>query len=134
MNLFKCDSCGAETHMHPPTEPQFIEKETEHQVPKRDKDTGEVVIVKKKIQYETVKKKVKVPKTVKTTVKNPHTHEPMETEVQEVKDLKPRALLVQCRVVGRDSMQKDFCVPCFETKVKPEMKKFLDFLNTFKDQ
>ena len=47
--------------------------------------------------------------------------------------MKPRALLVQCRIVGRDAIQKDFCVNCFDKHVKPEFKRFMDFLGTFED-
>ena len=99
-----------------------------------DKD-GEKIVEKMiatmvgEIQYEVKKRKKLVPKMLKTKLKHPHSHEMVDHEIQEVKDLKPRILLLQCRVVGRDTIQKNFCTKCFDKKVKPEMKKFFAFLN-----
>ena len=86
------------------------------------------------IQYEVKKRKKLVPKMLKTKLKHPHSHEMVDHEIQEVKDLKPRILLLQCRVVGRDTIQKNFCTKCFDKKVKPEMKKFFAFLNGIREK
>ena len=82
----------------------------------------------KEIQYEQRETLRKVPKMLKTKARDPHSHKEIDTEIQELKDLAPRALLVQLHIVGRDNVQVNFCTNCFDEKVKDKIIEFVSFL------
>ena len=123
--LWHCDLCGQSTHVNPPTEQMFEEREIVV-------DTPEIKIVDGKQVLDMVKKKVtqKVPKIAKMKRQNMHTREVEEIDIPMMKDLAPRAYLMRI-MVGSDELQRDFCKDCLDS-VMPEFKALWDKLEQIK--
>jgi len=84
---WKCDLCGKETWVNPPSRPIFEENE---------------------------KKGIRVQKKTKIKVQNIYSGKMEEVEVGAVEDLKPRTYIVKLSV-GSSSIQKDFCFDCLQS-------------------
>lgn len=108
MNYFKCDNCGTDTMVNPPTRPIFDELENED---------GEII---------------KKPRIAMMQRQDPSTGDMIEVPVQVLEDLKPRAFIIQLRV-GWETIQKDFCKTCLD-ELKPEIRKLWERLESIKSQ
>ena len=98
---WKCDVCGKDTWVNPPTETIFEEIEVD-------------------------KKKVKVPKKITAKTQDPFTGEIKDIPIHAQRDLKPRAYMVKLSI-GGESVQRDFCKECLE-HFKPELNGLFDRL------
>lgn len=123
--LWHCDLCSKATHVNPPTQQVFEEREIEV-------DTPEIKIVDGNQVLDMVKKKVtqKVPKLAKMKRQNLYTREVEEIDIPMMKDLSPRTYIMRV-MVGSDEIQRDFCLECLDS-VMPEFKALWDKLEKIK--
>lgn len=118
MNFFRCDICGKETMVNPPIERLMEDKKIERDVPYTvtNPKTKE-----KKLLYKRETVIQKVPKMSIMKRMNAQTGAIEEVPVPATRDLKPRAIIVSLSV-GNEVIQRDFCVECFDKKIKKKMK------------
>lgn len=100
MNVFKCDECGEECYINPPTELVY------EPTPKKD-EKGVLQLQKK-------------PVMVDVPTHNPATGKIEKRTVQATRDLKLRCYIVRLSL-GLQQAQKDLCEHCY--------KKHFDTLN-----
>ena len=124
-NVFKCDVCGKETHLNPPTEPIMEEVEIEveetfvEEYPVEVKENGKTVkVMKKRPATRKVKKTVKKQKTVKVKSMDFNTGQIVEREVGATRDLKPRCYIVKLNAGPVQTIQRDFCEEHYKDFVK----------------
>jgi len=119
-----CDICGAPGFIHPKTKDIKKTKMVKIEVPDPKDPTRK-----------TVKRKVKQEIPVTQIIRRQNTQgQRVERHViAATKDLQPRAVLVLLKA-GMENIQKDFCVKCYNAKIKPEVDKLFDFLMTFQDK
>ncbi|GEM_PF-3420888 len=130
-----CDICGKQTLVNPPTEQVVEEVTREIQVPSTvEKEVVEAgqKRMKKTVEFQTQTVTEKIPKMAKMKRQDPFTGEVQDVDVPELKDLKPRAYLVNLNV-GHEMIQKDFCKECLE-KVMPEVQALWDKLASIKSK
>lgn len=108
MNIFKCDSCGVETEMNPPSEPVFTSVEDKEGYPKR------------------------IPKMVKQK-RQGSDGQVIEVEVQETRYLRSKTYIVSL-AVGDERIQRDFCRTCLDDKVLGPAKIFWSKLETIQSR
>jgi hypothetical protein len=122
--IWTCDICNAPGFIHPKTENITEIKTVTMEIPD-PKDP-----VRKK-----VKRKVKqeIPKTQIIRRQNTQGQKVEKHAIPLTKDLEPRAIIVMLKA-GMENIQKDFCVKCYEEKIKPEVDKLFDFLMQFQDK
>lgn len=125
--VWHCDNCGEPTLVNPPTEPIFEEKEIVEKVPTTVMKDG-----KKEVVWEEKKTVHKIPKVGKAKRQDPFTGEVEEIDVPEVRDLKPRAYLINLSV-GQEIIQKDFCKKCLD-EVLPEIQALWNKLESYKSK
>jgi hypothetical protein len=140
---WKCDQCGKDTHIHPPTEPLYDEKEVEIEVPEMverdvpvlDKKGNKTNKTEKRKVIELVKKKqlVKSPRIIKVKKQNLYTKKMEEMDVHEQRDLFPRAFLVRLSFGMTEEVQRDFCRECLD-KIMPKLKEVWDLLEKVEPQ
>lgn len=119
-----CDICNAPGFIHPKTENVVKTKMVTIEMPDPKAPT------KKKIRQ---KVKQEVPQTQIIRRQNTQGQKVERHVIPLTKDLEPRAVLVLLRA-GMENVQKDFCVKCYEEKVKPEIDKLFNFLMQFQDK
>jgi hypothetical protein len=100
-NIFQCDKCKKQTFISPPTEAVYSIGEDGIKIP--------VMVTLKSMDFATGKM--------------------IETQVQKVVDLQPRAHIIRL-VAGQQLIQKDFCSACLQD-VMPEIKSLWDRLEDF---
>lgn len=131
---WQCDICGKKTHMAPPTEPVYEEREIEVDgVEMDEREFRDIDDVEKRIRVQvpkTVRKKVrsKVPKMAAMKRQNPESGKVETIAVPEHRDLKPRAFIISLRV-GGEKLQRDFCRDCLDS-LMPEIKALWTRLET----
>ncbi len=118
MQKWNCDLCGKDTFINPPTQTVMEEREFTIDVPQVDKD-GKLKEPKK------ITQKAVLPKVAKAKRQNHETGNIEEYDVPLVKDLKPRAYIVQMHV-GYENITRDFCKDCL--KNIPEIQALWDVL------
>lgn len=133
--VWKCSVCGADTHVNPPTEPEFEEQEVEVQVPETkmepmeqtDPDTGEKRIVNAAYSVMTTQKvKRTVQKVAKLKRQNMFSGAMEEIHVPAYRDLFPRTIQFQLKL-GSEQIQFNFCPDCF-SKHKTKMTEFWNYV------
>lgn len=102
-NLWKCDSCGKETHIYPPTKPIMEE------IPHPNDPT----------------QKIQVQKTVKQKRQNLY-GQVEEIDIPAVEFIGEKAYLVILQV-GDEQVKRDFCYSCL-SKILPIIKQTWDTL------
>lgn len=102
--LWKCDICGRDTLVHPPTE--LVYKEIES----KEEKTGKKIITK-------------IPEIIKVKQQDPHSGKMKEIEVNKRRDLFPRTYIVKLSI-GPESIQKDLCLECLNKIKEPLIKAF----------
>lgn len=118
-----CDICDAPGTIHPKTEPMMRKKTVTYEVPD-PKDP------KKKIRQKASRD---VPVTTTIRRQNTQTARVETVEIARTKDLQPRAIMVVLQV-GMENVQKDFCVKCYDKKIKPHVEKLFDLLHKLQDK
>lgn len=113
---WRCDSCGKDTYIAPPTEPVMVEIEVD--------------VMNPLIPGKTMKQKRKVQKTVRAKRMNPHTGLIEEYDAPMVRDLKPRAVPVRLQVDLHTYIQRDFCPECRE-KIQAEVQRMWALLESY---
>ena len=111
MVTWKCDLCGKETLINPPTELLF---EMDEKGKSKLNMTGSQIPVMSKMKRQ-----------------NPQTGLMMDIPIQAVKDLTPRAYITQIRI-GNDKISKDFCKDCLDKEILPLLKPAWDKLEGIK--
>lgn len=106
-NTFQCDICSKTTHIYPPFEHVFEDKETEYGV-------------------------VKIPVMSTAKRQNQFTGEVEDIQVQKIRFLKPRAHIIRLDVAGEE-VQRDFCEDCVK-EVLPEVQKLWDKLASIRSK
>ena len=119
-----CDICSAPGVIYPNSENVTKTKTITMEIPDPKDPT------RKKIKQ---KLKQEVPQTCVIRRQNTQTQKTEKHVVPLTKDLEPRAILVILKA-GMENTQKDFCVKCYEKKIKPEVDKLFDFLMQFQDK
>ena len=119
-----CDICGAPGFIHPKTK----------DITKTETVTIEIPDPKDPTR-KTVKRRIKrqVPATQEIRRQNTQDQKVERILIPLTKDLQPRAVLVMLKA-GMNNIQKDFCVKCYDNKIKPEVDKLFDFLMTIQDK
>lgn len=97
--LWKCDLCGKETHVNPPTKPMYDEVDGK-----------------------------KVPKTAILKQQDAHTGKMNDIKIHLHEDLKPRAFITKISI-GQESIQKDFCKECLDKVLPNLKKAFNTLVN-----
>lgn len=118
-----CDLCGAPGVIHPRTEP-ITEKKTvtiEVPDPKNPKNR-----IQKKVTRD-------VPVTEVIRRQNTQLARVETVEIQKMKDLDPRAILVLLQF-GMENVQKDFCMSCYNKEIKPHVEPLFDILCKIQDR
>lgn len=115
MVTWKCDICGKDTFVNPPTEPQFEERMVKVAVKGKDGETYEVEVPQT------------LPKMAKMKRQHLHTGEIEDVDVQEILDLAPRTYIINL-TVGPEAVQRDFCKECLKEHVMPEVQALWDKL------
>lgn len=123
--MWNCDICGKRTHVNPPTEQEFEDKEITTEVPESFIDPK---TKKKKIVFKPITELKRVPKVGKAYRQDIFTGKVEEIDVPMQKDLFPRTVIVQLTVAG-EMVQRDFCKDCFNKDVQPKVKKLWDELS-----
>lgn len=101
---WKCDICGKDTLVHPPTELEYKEVETINKVTNKKEIT-------------------KIPEMVKIKQQDLSSGKMKEIEVNKRRDLFPRTYIVKISI-GPESIQKDFCLECLNKIKKPLIEVF----------
>ena len=147
MLSWKCDICAKDTHVHPPVEHVFEEKEveqpevytedTEVELPAADPhDATKTIKVKKVISVPKTRMKKVIQRTPKMGVmkrQNAQTGIVEDIAIQETKDLQPRAYIVRLHI-GQEHVQRDFCLECLNSQILPKLKEVWDQLAAIKGQ
>ncbi len=118
-----CDLCGTPGVIHPRTEP-ITQKETVTLEVPNPKDP------KKKITKKVVRD---IPVTEIIRRQNTQTSRVETLEIQKMKDLEPRAIIVILNF-GMENVQKDFCMKCYNREVKQHVEPLFDFLHKIQDR
>jgi hypothetical protein len=112
--MFKCDSCGKDTMLHPPTKPVYKEVRTTQMVPVQKgglpDQNGNITPLIGLEEREVV---TQIPETIKVKRQNPLTGQMEDMEVPALEDLFERAYIVRL-TVGQEEVQRDFCKPCLQ--------------------
>lgn len=114
--VWKCDICNKDTYINPPTEPDIEFKEVE---------------VKLQDKTETIKQPIQ--KKAKMKRQNIYTGDIEEIEIPLMKDLKPRTIIINLKA-GAETIQKDFCMDCYQKHVSKEVSKLWKKLEGIKSK
>lgn len=141
---WKCDMCGKDTQVNPPTKPVTEKKTVVVDIPDPDhvktlsqedqtRLMAEYVAKTYKGPTKELKHEQDVPvmKTMKR--QNAQTGEIEDIPVQEIKDLSPRTYITQL-TVGPEMIQKDFCKDCLTKEILPILQPLWDKLASVKSQ
>jgi hypothetical protein len=123
MVTWTCDICGKPTHVNPPVEPQWEERQVPVEMPDPNDPTKVTIVHVPQ----------RLPKMAKMKQQNAFTGEIEDVDVQETKDLAPRTWIVSLSV-GQDQIQKDFCKECLTEHVLPAAQALWDKLAAIKSQ
>ena len=123
MLSWNCDICGAPGVIHPRTEPVMKKKTVTYEVPNPQNPKEKII---KKVTRD-------VPMTTTIRRQNTQTSRVETLEIPDTKDLQPRAMLVLLQF-GMENVQRDFCVKCYDAKIKPHVDKLFDVLVKIQDK
>jgi len=123
MIRWNCDICGNPGVIHPRTEPLMRKKVVTVEVPDPENP-------KEKIQQKVTRE---IPLTTTIRRQNTQTSRVETVEIAQTKDLDPRAILVLLQF-GMENVQKDFCMDCYNTKIKKYVEPLFDVLCKIQDK